>query len=120
MSGVRTPPPEEEDLRLGRTLALGGAALGVLAASSWVAWLLWCAWRPGVQAPVPSTLGAPQVGRVEQVPFMQAPPEEAVNAREQARLKGYGWVDRDAGLIHIPVERAMEQLVSEESAGGRR
>jgi hypothetical protein len=29
------------------------------------------------------------------------------------RLSSYGWVDRQKGIIHLPVERAMEQMVSE-------
>jgi hypothetical protein len=28
--------------------------------------------------------------------------------RQRARLQRYGWVDRAHGLIHIPIERAME------------
>lgn len=28
------------------------------------------------------------------------------------RLHGYGWVDRDAGVVHIPIEQAIERIVS--------
>ncbi len=31
-----------------------------------------------------------------------------LRAAEDAMLNGYGWVDRKAGLVHIPIERAME------------
>lgn len=31
----------------------------------------------------------------------------AVERRARARLEGYGWVDRKAGVAHIPIERAM-------------
>ncbi|MDQ2969604.1 MAG: hypothetical protein M3R62_01380 [Acidobacteriota bacterium] len=34
-----------------------------------------------------------------------------LNAQEKARLSGYGWVDRNAGAVHIPIERAMDLLV---------
>ncbi len=30
-----------------------------------------------------------------------------------ARLRAYGWVDRDAGIVHVPVERAFELLSAE-------
>ncbi len=30
------------------------------------------------------------------------------------RLHEYGWVDRDAGVVHIPIERAIERVVSEQ------
>lgn len=33
-------------------------------------------------------------------------------AREEAELNSYGWVDRKAGLVRIPIERAM-QLITE-------
>jgi hypothetical protein len=34
-----------------------------------------------------------------------------VNLAEQTRLKTYGWVDRQAGVVHIPIARAMQLLV---------
>jgi hypothetical protein len=32
--------------------------------------------------------------------------------REETALESYGWVDRERGVAHIPVERAMELLVA--------
>lgn len=29
-------------------------------------------------------------------------------AAQKRRLEGYGWVDREAGIAHIPVERAVQ------------
>jgi hypothetical protein len=49
-------------------------------------------------------------------PRLQAAPSldlERFRAREAERLSTYGWVDRQAGVVHIPIERAME-LVSKE------
>jgi hypothetical protein len=37
----------------------------------------------------------------------------ARQAQEQARLNSYGWVDEDAGVAHIPIERAMEMILEE-------
>ena len=37
----------------------------------------------------------------------------ALHAREAAQLDGYGWVDKPAGRVHIPVDRAMA-LVAED------
>jgi hypothetical protein len=31
-------------------------------------------------------------------------------AGEEARLQSYGWVDRDKGIVHIPIEQAMRDL----------
>ena len=30
-----------------------------------------------------------------------------MRAEEDARLGGYGWIDRDAGRVHIPIDRAI-------------
>lgn len=44
-------------------------------------------------------------------PRLQAYPKRdlaAVRTEAEARLSGYGWVDKKAGLVHVPIERAME------------
>ena len=38
-------------------------------------------------------------------------PRRRMVAQENAALTTYGWVDRDAGIVRIPIERAMELLV---------
>jgi hypothetical protein len=35
----------------------------------------------------------------------------ALEATQEGLLKGYGWVDRNKNIAHIPIERAMEMLV---------
>jgi hypothetical protein len=35
----------------------------------------------------------------------------ALEARGEARLRSYGWTDREAGLAHIPIDRAAALLV---------
>lgn len=48
-------------------------------------------------------------------PRLQTAPLEdlqALRAREQSVLDTYGWVDREAGVVRIPIERAMELTVS--------
>lgn len=47
-------------------------------------------------------------------PRLQADPAVdlvALRANEDARLHTYGWVDRKAGVVHIPIERAMDLLL---------
>ena len=46
-------------------------------------------------------------------PRVQAKPSDdlaRMRARDEAALHSYGWVDRRAGVIHIPIERAMEVM----------
>lgn len=31
---------------------------------------------------------------------------------ESEKLNGYGWVDREKGIVHIPIEQAMKQLAA--------
>jgi hypothetical protein len=54
-----------------------------------------------------------------EVKLLQPTPEERalVEAEQRESLAGYRWVDRDAGVVSIPIDRAM-RLVVEELAGG--
>ena len=36
----------------------------------------------------------------------------------RAHLDGYGWVDRAAGLVRIPIDRAMDLIVAEQKSSG--
>ncbi|MFA5266022.1 MAG: hypothetical protein WC378_19545 [Opitutaceae bacterium] len=36
-----------------------------------------------------------------------------VTAREQSLASSYGWVDRDKGVVRLPVDRAVEQTIKE-------
>jgi hypothetical protein len=49
-------------------------------------------------------------------PRLQADPTAdlaALRASEEARLHGYAWVDRAAGRVRIPIERAMALLAED-------
>jgi hypothetical protein len=46
-------------------------------------------------------------------PRLQIAPRDdlrRLHAREDAMLRGYGWVNRDAGVARIPIDRAMDLL----------
>ena len=36
---------------------------------------------------------------------------EQHRAREETAIRTYGWIDRESGVVRIPVERAMELLI---------
>lgn len=59
---------------------------------------------------IPAEAGQRKIGMVEQQLFEAADRARTLQAEKQARLGSYGWVDRQKGLVHIPVERAMEQV----------
>lgn len=63
--------------------------------------------------PVPPIVAAslrrtPPEPRLEPDPLA---PRAAAQAREDAILASYGWIDRKAGIARIPIDRAMELLV---------
>jgi hypothetical protein len=34
------------------------------------------------------------------------------NAKQRAELAGWGWVDRERGLVHVPIDRAIDLVLS--------
>jgi hypothetical protein len=44
---------------------------------------------------------------------------EALRASEQKQLETYGWIDRDAGTVHIPIDRAMGLLAQRRGGAAR-
>lgn len=71
------------------------------------AYLLWRFWlAPIPPRPVPRA-------DIPPAPLLQPHPASDLaqeRALQHARLHGYAWVDRDAGIARIPIERAMALL----------
>jgi len=54
---------------------------------------------------------AREAGRLPPGPRLQAAPLqdlEQVRAEEEKELTSYGWVDRKAGIVHIPIDEAIK------------
>jgi len=52
-------------------------------------------------------------GSLPPEPRLQVSPSQdmqAMRAAEDARLNSYGWVDQQAGIVRIPIDRAMQLL----------
>ena len=62
--------------------------------------------RPAL--PVPQELGQSKIGLVEQQLFETAGRGRRDLEARRERLGSYGWVDRKAGVVHVPIDRAME------------
>jgi hypothetical protein len=59
-------------------------------------------------------LAAQQERRLPAGPRLQAIPANEIfefRQRENAELREYGWVDRNAGTVHIPIDKAKELLL---------
>ncbi|WP_257457866.1 hypothetical protein [Archangium lipolyticum] len=69
----------------------------------------------------------PELGRAEinivNTGLFQLDTRAYEETNEQRRkLHEYGWVDRDGGVVHIPIDRAIERVVGEQQrrdGGGR-
>jgi hypothetical protein len=109
---------EERDVVL-RPIVLGGLALAAVIVGTFV---LMRALDRGLVAreterSAPASPLAESYGRqTPPAPQLQENPRRdlaELRAREQALLDGYGWIDRPAGRVRVPVSRAMELLVAE-------
>ncbi len=85
-------------------------ALGML-----ITWGMWgyFAARANVQ---PSPIPEANESRMPEGPLLQRNPEaelEAMRHEMAERLGTYGWVDENAGVVHIPIEAAMGLLVEQ-------
>lgn len=115
MSEEFTPgPPQHDRLPSKRIFGLG---IGWLVLVALV--LLGVRWwevksEPKEKAPRPALMGESEIGIVNQRPFALEDQAPNLRAEQGARLGSYGWVDRSAGVIHVPIERAMEQVLARE------
>jgi hypothetical protein len=109
---------EHRDIDVGRVIVVsGGVALLMVFALVTMYWLLHRFERQQTAArPAAHALVAREAPREPPAPRLQERPIadlDALRARENAQLDGYGWVDQAAGRVHIPIERAMELLAKE-------
>src|SRR3989442_5282615 len=64
--------------------------------------------------PPPSPIAEARAPRLPPGPRLQSSPVldmEQLRAREDSVLTSYGWVDRQAGIGRIPIDRAVELLL---------
>ncbi|MFP2956826.1 hypothetical protein ACLEPN_03075 [Myxococcus sp. 1LA] len=115
MSADYTPtPPDHGQLPSGRIALVAGGWMALVVIS-----LLANRWledrsRPRERAGPSSVMGRGELADVNQRPFALEDQAPRLRGEQQSRLDGYGWVDRDAGVIHLPAERAVEQVLAEE------
>jgi hypothetical protein len=100
-----------------RGILIFGLGLFVTAAAIHVlVWLLFLyfAGREAIRGATDYPLAADQQTRVPPEPRLQTNPREdmrLLREQEDAILTSYGWVDRPAGVVRIPIEEAMKLTV---------
>jgi hypothetical protein len=105
--------------------AIGWAGLGLAVAVPLVLWGMWALLghyraRAAREGPGPTPLAGVAVPRRPPEPRLQTHPLRdmaALRAEEDLLLDGYAWVDRRAGIVRIPIERAMALLAARAAAG---
>ena len=114
------PPPEaqaDERVSSFKIVAVGVIALLVFgAATVWSARILDRTARtlsPAGPLPVGKEIGKPEIGIVDQTPFDVTRALQTYRTDRMQRLESWGWVDRKAGTVHMPIDRAMELVVQE-------
>ena len=119
------PPPEaqaDEHVASFKIVAVGVIALVVFgAATVWSARILDRTARtlsPAGPLPVGKEIGKPEIGIVDQTPFETTRGAEKYRREALQRLNSYGWVDPQKGVIHVPIEKAIEEMLAEQ--GGRK
>lgn len=112
MAGERpvTTGYESADVKAGTILAVALALLLVLTAVL----ALLSPWRRQATVEPPSVASGPALLAD---PVARLAQERAVKTE---RLNGYGWVDREGGIAHIPVGRAIDLLVTQGGQRGER
>jgi hypothetical protein len=116
------PLQERDHLPFAKIVLTAAAAVVVFTVGILWAWGILRGPRPDLRGPG-SVMGAARIGQaeigiVDQVPFASAAGPEPSRAEAARHLASYGWVDRRRGIIHVPVEQAIERLLR--AAGGAR
>lgn len=121
MSQEETPPPvqEPEGVRVKRMLVIGGVGLAIFIAATVGQWLLIRLWQKH-PAPAPPEVGQVEIGMVNQQPFALDTRASRLWRAQRTQLGSYGWTDPAARRIHVPVDEALRQLLTEEGAEGGR
>jgi hypothetical protein len=104
---------EESDVNIRGILGFGAGLVVVAVVIHLLMWVLLGFFESrAAKQPQPAyPLAATQENRLPPEPRLQTNPREdlaVLRARENAQLQSYGWVDRNAGVVRIPIDAAMK------------
>ena len=107
---------ETTDADFKKVLLTGIGLLGIMVLGLLLSWAVYTYIKgytavPGSQA---ETLTRPDLNRRPLGPNLQSDPHAelvALRKVEDSVLLSYGWVNKDSGIVRIPIDRAMELLV---------
>lgn len=110
--------PDSSPIHVGKVILVGALSIATFAVGS--VWALRIqssterAMNPNGRAAVPAGVFKEENGIVDAAPFELNTWVAKDRAAANAKLHGgYAWVDKKAGLVQVPIERAMELVVAE-------
>lgn len=108
----------EAGVDIRRIVAVGVVSLVLFAISAVVGYFIIRSARQGFVAERGNAapgkyVGQAEINIVDSVPFDSDMRVAQWQADLKKRLNGYGWVDKQARIIHVPIERGMQQVVDE-------
>ena len=103
---------EHSDVNIRAILGFGAGLIVVAAVVHLLIYILFGYFtrREGVKLPVEYPLAAEQEHRMPPEPRLQTDPRQDLadlRAKEEEQLATYGWVDRNAGIVRIPIDAAI-------------
>jgi hypothetical protein len=127
MSAVEQPVPssghERRDISPATVLRWGAGIFVLLILAALAMWFLLGRYDRELaeESPAPSPLASygPQEPPEPRLQVDPAADIARLRATEQTQLDGYGWVDRQGGSVHIPIERAMQLLAERRGSGAK-
>jgi hypothetical protein len=93
-------------------LILVGLTGGVLLGMSWLFTLATARQARLDSPPAPMAQTASSLPPLPRLQVNPAQELRDIRAQEEALLQSYGWVDQSTGTVRIPIDRAMELLVT--------
>jgi len=107
---------EQDDVDVGGVLRYGIAiavGAGLATVVLWIAMRYWAGEPLPFQVQIPPAVVTPAVVRG---PGLDAEPEISLDKmllHQDEWLHSYGWLDHKTGIVHIPIDQAMQLLVEE-------
>jgi len=113
------PRSEDDRISSGAVVGVGVGSLVLFLLAGWVT-TAYLAAKVGERPvlPIPPEIGQSKVGLVEQTPFELAFRGERDRAARLEHLRAYGWIDRERGIVHLPIDRATELFLKGRRATG--
>lgn len=114
------PPPlqAEEAISWFKVIGTGVGALILFAIATWISFRFMNVREKALQPVGPAApaaqMGEAEINIVDQVPFDVTRRAQTYRRERIERLSSWGWMDKKAGTIHMPIGRAMDLVIQDQ------